>query len=102
MGNFLQGPLQLINDGDGPLRLAIPLRGTAPRGGRYRIYDGAAFRYVAHSVPADGSATEAQLAAYVEALQSAGLEPDGRWRLVFGGEAGEQFELQLGVRETGP
>jgi tetratricopeptide (TPR) repeat protein len=97
-GGTAGGPVQLIADGEGPLRLAIPLRGSVPASGRYKVYKGGEFRYVAFSLSADESDIPAQLAAAVEAVQAEGLELDGPWRLVLAGEEEGQFELQLGVR----
>lgn len=100
-GGTAAGPLQLIKESDGPLRLAIPVRGAVPGSGRYRLYRGGEFRYVARTLTPDASTIGEQWAAAVAAAQAAGLEPDGRWRLVMGSEEEGQLGLQLGVRKPG-
>lgn len=97
-GGTSAGPLQVLKEDEGPLRLAIPLRGAVPASGRYRIYEADEFRYLARSLDTGENAIADPLPAALQALQSAGLEPDGRWRLLLDGEEEEQFELQLGVR----
>lgn len=95
-GGTRDGPLHLLDDGDGKRKLAFPVRGSVQPKGRYRVYAATEFRYVALTLK-PGQDIAADIEALSARARRAGLSPTGHVRLVVQ-EDEPGIELQLGVQ----
>lgn len=95
-GGAAEGPLQLLRDPGGALRLGIPVRGGVQASGRYRVYSAGSFRYVASRISSDGD-VPGRLAEVASELAKTDLRLTGEIRLVLPRADETTLEARFGV-----
>ena len=106
-GGSADGSLQIISMGDAAgqsvesdLQLALPVRGSPSRSGRYRTRSTASFKcaYLVQEQE-DGEEMVAAWLRFAEQVQAEGYELTGERRVVLTGDGGQvRSELQLGIK----
>lgn len=95
-GGAAEGPLQLLRDPGGALRLGIPVRGGVQASGRYRVYNAGSFRYVASRIRSDDD-IPGQLAQFASEFAGSDLRLTGEVRLVLPRTDETTLEARFGV-----
>jgi tetratricopeptide (TPR) repeat protein len=107
-GGSVDGPVQLISQGDLPAQgdptwqLALPSSGSPRASGRFRVRTTAAFKCAYTALQGAGPELAEQALAFAGALQEAGYSLSGERRLVLpsrdNGSGNIKVELQIGIQ----
>ena len=107
-GGSVDGPVQLISQGDLPAQgeptwqLALPSSGSPRASGRFRVRTTAAFKCAYTELQGAGPELAEQALAFASALQEAGYSLSGERRLVLpstgNGSGNIKVELQIGIQ----